>query len=64
MGEDNTKNLMASIQEEFEGLQENHADFAEKGNKAAGTRARKHANNLKKLLTPYKKASVNESKQI
>lgn len=64
MGEDSTNSLMTSIQEEFEGLQENHEAFATKGNKAAGTRARKHANNLKKLLTPYKKASVNESKEM
>lgn len=61
---DTTKTLMAQIQEEIEGLQENHEAFATKGNKAAGSRARKHANNLKKLLTPYKKASVDESKEL
>ncbi len=34
----------------------------EKGNKAAGTRARKAAGEFKKIVTDYRKASVSESK--
>ncbi len=41
---------------------ENHNSFSEKGNKAAGTRARKAAGEIKKLVTDYRKASVAESK--
>ena len=36
--------------------------FAEKGNKAAGGRARKSIGEIKKLVTEYRKASVAESK--
>ena len=34
----------------------------EKGNKAAGGRARKAIGEIKKLVTDYRKASVSESK--
>ena len=43
-------------------LEENHAIFSEKGNKAAGTRARKAAGEFKKIVTDYRKSSVAESK--
>ena len=39
-----------------------HRTFAEKGNKAAGGRARKSIGEIKKLVTDYRKASVSESK--
>ncbi|MBT4207170.1 histone H1 [Candidatus Woesearchaeota archaeon] len=42
---------------------ENHEIYSEKGNKAAGGRARKALGELKKLVTGYRKASVEESKQ-
>ena len=42
---------------------ENHEIYAEKGNKAAGGRARKALGELKKLVTSYRKASVEQSKQ-
>lgn len=41
----------------------NHADFHHKGNKAAGGRARKNLGEIKKLVTPYRQASVEESKK-
>ncbi len=50
---------MSGLWSEFE---DNHNKFAEKGNKAAGTRARKAAGELKKIVTDYRKASVAESK--
>jgi len=40
----------------------NHAIFESKGNKAAATRARKAINEIKKLVTAYKKASVEHVK--
>lgn len=42
---------------------ENHDVYVEKGNKAAGGRARKALGELKKLITGYRKASVEQSKQ-
>jgi hypothetical protein len=42
---------------------DNHAIFVDKGNKAAAARARKAINELKKLVTAYKKASVEATKK-
>ena len=42
---------------------ENHTKYAEKGNKAAATRARKAIGEIKKLVTTYRKESVIESKR-
>ena len=42
---------------------ENHSKFMDKGNRAAGTRARKAIGELKKLVTEYRKQSVAESKK-
>jgi len=44
-------------------FQENHTKYAEKGNKAAATRARKAIGEIKKLVTTYRKESVIESKR-
>jgi hypothetical protein len=57
-----SNDLFNSMNELWEGFQENHAKFSETGNKAAGTRARKNIGELKKLITDYRKASVDESK--
>ena len=46
----------------FEQFEENHSIFSDKGNKAAGGRARKAIGEIKKLVTGYRKASVSESK--
>jgi len=51
---------MKTLWTEFE---ENHLKFTEKGNKAAATRARKSIGDIKKLVTEYRKESVNESKK-
>ena len=50
------------INDLFEDFQENHRKFADKGNKAAATRARKSIGEIKKLVTDYRKASVEENK--
>tara|TARA_B100000424_G_C22880174_1_gene468483 strand:+ start:846 stop:1028 length:183 start_codon:yes stop_codon:yes gene_type:complete len=54
--------LYSQIKEHFEVFEENHAVYSEKGNKAAGGRARKAIGEIKKLVTEYRKASVSESK--
>jgi len=54
--------LYEQIEELFEDFQSNHKTFSEKGNKAAGSRARKCIGEIKKLVTDYRKASVSESK--
>ena len=47
----------------WEAYQENHRKFVEKGNKAAAQRARKNLGDIKKLVTDYRKASVEECKK-
>tara|TARA_B100000965_G_C19433171_1_gene687383 strand:- start:460 stop:645 length:186 start_codon:yes stop_codon:yes gene_type:complete len=54
--------LYEQIEAAFEDFQENHKKFANKGVKAAGTRARKSLGELKKMVTAYRQASVSESK--
>ena len=54
--------LHAKIKEHFEEFDSNHGAHVEKGNKAAGGRARKAIGEVKKLVTEYRKASVSESK--
>ena len=54
--------LYSQLNELWEQFQENHRSHSEKGNKAAGGRARKAIGELKKLVTEHRKASVSESK--
>tara|TARA_R100001594_G_scaffold79187_1_gene113850 strand:- start:1368 stop:1547 length:180 start_codon:yes stop_codon:yes gene_type:complete len=54
--------LYNEIKELFEQFEDNHTTFSEKGNKAAGGRARKAIGEIKKLVTGYRQASVSESK--
>ena len=56
---------MATSQEIFEQIQDLFSQFEENHNgttKAAKSRARKHIGELKKLVTEYRKVSVEESK--
>jgi hypothetical protein len=57
-----TDKLYNDIKNLFSQFEENHSIFSEKGNKAAGGRARKSIGEIKKLVTEYRKASVSESK--
>ena len=57
-----TNELYETLNNLWEEFQTNHRTFTEKGNKAAGGRARKAVGEVKKLVTDYRKASVNESK--
>ena len=58
----NSNELYEQIEAAFEDFQENHKKFVNKGTKAAGGRARKAIGEVKKLVTDYRKASVDESK--
>ena len=54
--------VYSSIKELFNEFEENHEKFVEKGNKSAGARARKAIGGIKKLVTDYRKSSVDDSK--
>jgi hypothetical protein len=43
-------------------VEANHTKFNEKGNKSAGARARKSLGEIKKLVTEYRKLSVEDAK--
>ena len=56
------KELVEKIQAEYVVFSENAAAQVEKGNKAAGTRARKAALEISKLMKEFRKLSVEASK--
>lgn len=56
------KNLVYQIKAEYEVFAANAEAQVEKGNKAAGARARKAALNIMKLMKDFRKASVEASK--
>ena len=58
-----SQELFTKMETFWSEFNENHTKFAEKGNKAAATRARKAVGEVKKLVTDYRKASVTESKR-
>lgn len=55
--------LYAQIKEQFEIVEERHAKFVEKGNKSAEADVRKALGEIKKLITPYRQASVEATKK-
>lgn len=55
--------LIAKIKEMSDALLTDAALQAEKGNKAAGTRARKVSLELEKVLKEFRKVSLEESKK-
>jgi len=57
-----SNDLYEQLKEQWDIFEENHATFNEKNNKAAGARARKAIGEVKKLVTEYRKQSVDESK--
>jgi len=58
-----TEELFSEIDDLFNDFKTNHESFREKGVKAAAQRARKAIGGIKKLITEYRKASVEESKK-
>ncbi len=49
-----TEELYEKIESAFSDFQSNHKLFVERGNKAAGTRARKAIGEIKKTATAYR----------
>ncbi|MEG1612055.1 MAG: histone H1 [Alistipes sp.] len=56
------KELVKQIKAQYEVFSENAEAQVEKGNKAAGTRARKAALEVAKLMKDFRKASVDAAK--
>ncbi|HRZ96376.1 MAG TPA: histone H1 [Paludibacter sp.] len=57
------KDLVGKIKAEFDAFAKDADLQVEKGNKAAGTRARKSSLDLEKLLKEFRKVSVEDSKK-
>ena len=57
------ENLVCKIKETFECFAKDADSQIEKGNKAAGTRARKASLDLEKLLKEFRKVSIEFSKK-
>ncbi len=56
------KELMEKIEELVANFNKDAADQIEKGNKAAGTRARKYSLEIEKAMKEFRKASLEASK--
>lgn len=57
------KEIVEKINSEFEAFKADAELQLEKGNKAAGTRARKSSLAIEKLLKEFRKVSLDESKK-
>ncbi|MDR0364397.1 MAG: histone H1 [Bacteroidales bacterium] len=57
------KNLFDKITAEFDAFSKEAVAQIEKGNKAAGTRARKSALEISKLMKDFRKVSVDAAKK-
>lgn len=60
----NLEEIYGQITELFNTFQTKHEKFIEKGNKSAEADARKAIGDLKKLITAYRKESVEVSKNL
>lgn len=56
------KELVDQIKAEYEAFEKNAEAQVEKGNKAAGARARKAALNIMKMMKEFRKVSVESAK--
>ncbi len=57
------KELVAKIQEAYAAFQTDAVAQVEKGNKAAGTRARKASLQVEKLMKEFRKISIENAKK-
>ena len=55
--------LYQQLADQWEIVEKRHAKFVEKGNKSAESDVRKALGEIKKLVTPYRKASVEATKK-
>jgi len=56
-----SQEIFEKMKKEWETFESNQADFNEKGNKSAGSRARKSIGNIRNMVTEYRKVSLEES---
>ena len=63
MNKESMNELVAKIKAEFEAFSTEATAQVEKGNKAAGTRARKSSLELEKMLKEFRKVSIEEGKK-
>ena len=56
--------LYGQVMEQVEIVKVRHEKFKEKGNKTAESDVRKALGEIKKLVTPYRKASVDATKAM
>ena len=56
--------IYGQIKEQMDIVETRHAKFIEKGNKTAEADVRKALGDIKKLVTPYRKASVDTTKSM
>ena len=54
--------VYTELEQLWEEFVEGHTKYIDKGNKSAGARARKSLGQIKKLVTDYRKLSVEDSK--
>lgn len=57
-----SKEIFEQIEQHWLAFKENHERFADKGVKAAGVRARKAINEIKKLASKYRSTQLAETK--
>jgi hypothetical protein len=57
-----SKEIYEQLKELWDSFETNNKRFQDKGVKAAGVRARKAINEIKKLASKYRTACLNESK--
>jgi len=55
--------MYAELKAQWEKVEERHEKFVTKGNKSAEADTRKALGEMKKLITPYRKASVEATKK-
>lgn len=58
-----TQEIFEAIDTAYAEFKANHEKFTERNNKAAGTRARKYLQEVKKLVIQYKKQSILDIKE-
>jgi hypothetical protein len=58
-----SQEIFDQIEQHWLSFKENHDRFADKGVKAAGVRARKLINEIKKLASKYRSTQLAESKE-
>lgn len=59
-----SKEIFEDIEQLWDTFKENHDRFSEKQVKAAGVRARKAINEIRKLASKYRSTQLAESKQV